>query len=408
MIWYVTKDCERVAGIDFKKYPELWVVSNHAPLADMLQKIYPERIILSEKNEGTPELLEKYFEEIKKLDKDPEIIVFKNSSQIERFIKERGWKLLNPSAKLIEKFEHKLNQYKWLKQIKGINVPMTEIAELKKFDFEEIKKNIGTPFVLQYNLGHTGSGTKIVGNMETLEEEKAKYPDREARAVQLIKGDSLTLNACVLENEVSVGSISLQLTGISGLTDVKLATVGNDWAYITNNIKKNERENIVEVAIKIGRAMQKAGWKGLFGLDVIIETDTRDVYVIEINARQAASASFETRLRNIMKETGPLDWHLAALQGKKMMVENEKTLNASQVFLRKQNGAFAERFQNVARVGEYNESLDLIKEKALFDLQNETNLFIIPQNKTGYKPNEEILRIQMKGSFMEKMFFTAH
>src|SRR3989344_8820005 len=112
MMWYVTKDSERAAGINFKKYPELRIVSNRAPLADMLQKMYPRKVFLSKENKGTLELLEAYAKHIEKLDRTPEILVFKNSSQIERLAKEKKWKLLNPDAELIEKFEHKLNQYK--------------------------------------------------------------------------------------------------------------------------------------------------------------------------------------------------------------------------------------------------------------------------------------------------------
>src|SRR3989344_564783 len=368
MIWYVTKDIERALGIDFEKYSDVRVVSNHSPLADLFKKFYPARILLKEEGGSTLELLEKIALEIQKKDKNPEIIVFKNSSQIERCIKKNKWTLLNPKAKLIEKFEHKINQY---------------------------------------NLGHTGSGTKIIDEAKTLEEEKTKYPKREAKITKFIYGDCVTLNACVLETEIAVGAISLQLTGINGLTDNKLATVGNDWAYVENNLDKKQLEGIKKIAVRVGEVMREAKWKGLFGLDIIVEKETKDLYVIEINARQPASASFETRLRNLQKENGPMDWHYTALKDKNISIEAEKAIRASQMFLRKQNGALAERFQKIDKVGEYDSALNLIEEKALFELEDKSDLFVIPQNKKEYKPNEEIVRIQMLGSFMERMFPTA-
>ncbi|OGY60131.1 MAG: hypothetical protein A3F24_02950 [Candidatus Colwellbacteria bacterium RIFCSPHIGHO2_12_FULL_44_17] len=407
MIWYVTKDIERALGIDFEKYSDVRVVSNHSPLADLFKKFYPARILLKEEGGSTLELLEKIALEIQKKDKNPEIIVFKNSSQIERCIKKNKWTLLNPKAKLIEKFEHKINQYNLLKNVKGIRLPETKIAVLEKLDFEKIKKELGAPFILQYNLGHTGSGTKIIDEAKTLEEEKTKYPKREAKITKFIYGDCVTLNACVLETEIAVGAISLQLTGINGLTDNKLATVGNDWAYVENNLDKKQLEGIKKIAVRVGEVMREAKWKGLFGLDIIVEKETKDLYVIEINARQPASASFETRLRNLQKENGPMDWHYTALKDKNISIEAEKAIRASQMFLRKQNGALAERFQKIDKVGEYDSALNLIEEKALFELEDKSDLFVIPQNKKEYKPNEEIVRIQMLGSFMERMFPTA-
>ncbi len=43
--------------------------------------------------------------------------------------------------------------------------------------------------------------------------------------------------------------------------------------------------------------MSRDGWKGLFGADVIMDEKTGQLYLLEINARQPASTTFESRLQ---------------------------------------------------------------------------------------------------------------
>jgi hypothetical protein len=44
--------------------------------------------------------------------------------------------------------------------------------------------------------------------------------------------------------------------------------------------------------------MSAQGWRGLFGIDVIKDLERNAIHLIEINARQPASTSFEAKLQN--------------------------------------------------------------------------------------------------------------
>ena len=61
------------------------------------------------------------------------------------------------------------------------------------------------------------------------------------------------------------------------------------------NVKKIEK-----IAEKIGQKMQKDGWKGLLGIDIVYDETLDELHLIEINARQPASTTFESELQEIL------------------------------------------------------------------------------------------------------------
>jgi hypothetical protein len=47
----------------------------------------------------------------------------------------------------------------------------------------------------------------------------------------------------------------------------------------------------------VGQKLASQGWRGLFGIDVVLDEKQQKVYLIEINARQPASTTFESTLQ---------------------------------------------------------------------------------------------------------------
>ena len=68
---------------------------------------------------------------------------------------------------------------------------------------------------------------------------------------------------------------------------------------------------------EMGKRMRDDGWKGLFGVDVILDSKTGKIYLLEINARQSASATYESQLQKKSNPSGlsVFEAHLASLLG---------------------------------------------------------------------------------------------
>lgn len=284
MITYVTKDRERAEGM----------IENG------------DYSIVSGGGESTLEILQKV-----SLPKNSEIVVFKNTIQIEEVIKEKGWKLLNPSAELAEKIENKITQVAWLDELTSL-LPPHKVSLTKNISWKK------TPFILQWAHSHTGAGTFLINSEKDLVELQTKFPEREARATDYIPGSMFTANIVVAKDKILVGNMSYQITGIPPFTDNPFSTIGNDWSVPQSILTETRISEFAEIAQKIGKKLQNEKWKGLFGIDVIYDEEHDCLFLIEINARQPASTTYESQLQMKARDLGvpgitTFEAHLAAL-----------------------------------------------------------------------------------------------
>ncbi|MBU1895380.1 NUDIX domain-containing protein, partial [Patescibacteria group bacterium] len=134
-------------------------------------------------------------------------------------------------------------------------------------------------------------------------------------------------------------------------------------------------------ATDIGNKLRHDGWKGLFGIDVVMDEKSGKLYLIEINARQPASTSYESSLQipNNKYQITSFEAHIMALLDQ----------NLSEFELTKiRDGA-----QVVQRVTKAIPSLPEPK------LYKQENFKYIKYNNT--KPEADLLRMQTPHSIME-------
>lgn len=409
---YVTRDIERAEG--FISLPVgYYIVANVSTHAEMVQAKHPEQVLLvrSDKPLDTLDLLEhpatdSFVKSILKISgKKPNILVFKNTPRIERYVQQKGWHLLNPSAKLAERLEHKITQIAALGPAARFLVPGTRLALCMELAWE------GTPFILQFGHAHTGEGTILVQNVEQLATIQQQFPQREVRVSPFVKGDVYTSNNCVIPKKrllknafgllsrpkTLVGNISYQITGLAPFTDLPFSTVGNDWkkgAALSVELQKQ----YAEMARAVGARLASLGWKGLFGIDAILEKSTQRFYLLEINARQPASATFESTLQDAARGGAPtlttFEAHIESLTGEIASEAQLQQITDGGQVIQRLTTAVAAELQNTP---------DLISKKA--ELLRAEGYAVIEYANT--KPNSDLLRIQSKKGIIDSPLCTT-
>jgi len=332
----VTRDIERALGIE--PCGHYRIITNTGTYAEIWRKKYPHYVFLIDRKSGD-EPLDTYAllihpetEKIINIDTsvEPSIIVFKSTSRIETFCTEKKWKLLNSPAALAEKIENKISQVQWLGTAADY-LPPHEISKVSDISDTSVKK----PFILQWAHSHTGAGTILIPSGKQgdtiIAELKKKFPDRECRCTEYIKGPMFTANICVVgsgSQKILIGNVSYQITGILPFTDNPFATVGNDWSLPHSLLSENKLAEFKKIATDVGQKMFSAGWRGLFGIDCIYDEERDNLHLIEINARQPASTMYESELQEKVRDTTADDTgigagmtifevHMAALTGQK-------------------------------------------------------------------------------------------
>lgn len=377
---YITRDIERATGLKLNT-PDYYIISNYSDFAKRWTN-NKKNILLINENEplDTWQLLQnkKTSEFIAPL-KNPNILVFKNTSQIERICEKNNWKLLNPRSTLSNKIEEKISQVKWLGNLRKY-LPDTKIELCKNIVFS------GKRFIVQFNRSHTGTGTILVGSDSELKKIQQIFPNRETRVTKYIEGPAFTSNNVVTKDKVLIGNISYQITGLQPFTDQKFATIGNDWGVVKKLLNKSQIDQFKRITIDVGKKLQADGWRGLFGIDAILEQKTGKLYLIEINARQPASTSYESILQKIrnpkseIKNLTTFEAHLAALLDIDLSkYEIAKIDDGAQIISR-----------ITKHISRNNPETIKILNKQGFD--------VIPYNNT--KPGSDLLRIQSNISIM--------
>jgi len=282
----------------------------------------------------------------------------------------------------VEKYENKISQYKWLKTIIPASLPKTVITTPNKSSFQKLKKTLGSSFIGQFNRSHTGQGTLLISQAKQWKELIEKFPQRQIKCTQFINSPAITVSICLWQKCVLIGTPSYQITGLKQLTDFPYSTTGNDWSLAQKTLNSNDFKTIKALSEKIGQAMIKNGWQGLFGIDFI---KGKKWLVIEINARQPASTGLETALQKKQgKGITIFAAHVAALlhlplpgTGEQIEKSFQRINRGAQIIIRKKN-------KNSLKFKKINYSDIKIIKGDLKTEKHNTELFRIQNLKTGF------------------------
>jgi hypothetical protein len=377
---YIARDIERALGLD-PDTEGYFIISNNTPFANLVSKNKKNVLLIeSEKILDTHELLEhKLTTTFLKKNKISSVVVFKNTKKIESICSENYWKVLNPPAELSNSIEEKLSQLKILEDLSDL---FLDYAILKCKNISWLGKKI----VVQFNHSHTGSGTILIDSEEKLNTIKENFPEREARVAHFIEGPMFTSNNIVSDWGLFTGNISYQMTGMKPFTDRPFATIGNDWGVAEKMLTKTQKEYYKMIADSVGEKLKTLGWKGMFGIDVILDQEKDKLYLIEINARQTASSTFESKLQKKegVNGTSVFDAHLASLLNLNLsMSEITKINSGSQII------------QRILR----DEKLKCSPSDILIDLRKE-NFNVIKYENINIE--SELFKVQSDESIMEE------
>lgn len=409
---YVTRDIERALG--FASLPtEYAIVANHTPYAETIQAKFPDQVLLVRGDVAldTIDLLqhpatEAFVKNLEKMHgKKPAVVVFKNTVRIERFAAEKKWRLLNPSAALAERLENKITQIASLGPAARFLIPGTSVVPCWKLTWD------GVPFVLQFGHAHTGEGTILVNSSAQLAEIQQRFPQREVRVSPFVKGPVYTSNNCVVpkprslkklfgifnSSQTLVGNISYQITGLAPFTDLPFSTVGNDWKKGAA-LSAVLRQQYEDMARACGARLATLGWKGLFGIDAILDEAAQRFYLIEINARQPASTIFESELQDAVRGENTtitsFEAHLEALRGVDVGDTHLQKISEGGQMIQRLTTSIAEQLQHSPEC--------MRKKAAALRIEGYT---VIEYANT--KPNSDLLRIQSKKGIIDSPLCTT-
>lgn len=173
-----------------------------------------------------------------------------------------------------------------------IRMPEYEIKYMNELDkaaaYRDLREQFGS-FVLQDEESSGSKGTYVIHNhddyVDAIRALKKFSRGRTIVASKFVKGEVSSIQVCITKYGVFSGGIQRQLVdskhlcnpSIEGATRWCGGEVGTDYPDIVQHQSQ-------EIATVVGSELASHGYKGIFGVDLIV-TPENEVYAIEINAR---------------------------------------------------------------------------------------------------------------------------
>lgn len=253
----------------------------------------------------------------------PLIIPYKPSSKMLRMAEENGWRVAaNPMRFGKKLFEDKI-KFRRLLQRLGVAVPEGEICSISELDFEKASQKYGLPFFIQHPQSGGGKGNFLIKEwrdfveaLKALREITKGQGEEEVLVAEFVQGPSPSLTGCVTKHGILSTSLQDQILDAEELFNKQGRYglfCGHDWTKAKFDLRVEKQAD--EIVEKVGQHFKKLGYKGIFGLDFVLDEKRGRLYVTECNPRLLGSFPTITMVQIRNGEPAILGFHILEFLG---------------------------------------------------------------------------------------------
>ncbi len=204
--------------------------------------------------------------------------------ETEELARELGQKIALPPAKLRKHIDSKITTTK-LGNEAGIKSAPNTMGRAKTY--EALRKlatsaALGTDLVVQTPYGDSGRTTFFIKSQADWDKYAEDLQNEPLKVMKRINHLPGTVEAIATKHGTLVGPLQTDITGFAEVTPYKGGWCGND---VFHDGLAKERKALQRMAQKLGDKLYKTGYRGAFCMDFLIDTDSGQVYLGEINPR---------------------------------------------------------------------------------------------------------------------------
>lgn len=326
--------------------------------------------------------------------------------------------LLTSPLKLKDYFDDKIRVRKNMCREK-IDVIYGEIAQLSRTRYADLRKKYGNKLVVQLKYGSSGMNTFLAKSPRCFQQIKRAHFSSRVNITKFIPRYSLNINVAILSlnnfPDIVISHPSLQLVGIKECSTKPFIYCGNDYTA-AKNVSPQTLKRAYKITTQTAEWMKMKGFRGIFGLDLLIEEEK--VYVLEINPRFQNSTSLLTLMEVRQGRLPFVAAHILEFMNKRDFfglgeaAETAATfkmpLEGAQLILHNNKNSFSSRIGGELLPGVYTlkgDNLKFIREGlSLLDCRNMDEFVItcsVPEKDKLVEKDAPLLKIQSLSSFLD-------
>ena len=233
---------------------------------------------------------EDFHARVKKNGGGGKVICVMFDEETEDLVADAGLEMALPPAKLRTRLDSKIETTRLGNEAGVASAPNTMgTAESFKALMKLAKTaKLGDDLVVQTPYGDSGRTTFFIKSEADWDKVSAKIIGQDLKVMKRINHLPGTIEGCATRHGTLVGPVMTDITGFEEITPYKGGWCGNDVS--TTILPDGVPEKVREMARKFGDRLYQEGYKGVFCVDFLLDTDDNEVYLGELNPRVSGAS----------------------------------------------------------------------------------------------------------------------
>lgn len=269
---------------------------------------------------------------------DPILYLYFANRSVEKFLKKRKIKFVGTTTSKFFDLRSKIGFYRLLDKL-GIKTPPHLYLKKKELDYQKLRSKFGD-FVIQRETRGGGKGTVFVFREDDFKRGLYKFQklsdEKMLRVTKYISGASPSIIICLTSSGAIYSPLQYQILSPKNYVNPRLGQgqfVGHDWS--SSNFPPKVQKQAQVIAEKLGNHL-KDKYRGIMGIDFILDEKREELYPIECNPRLLGSFPAFSMIQERQGEPQILYFHFLANIFPKVKVEVDKITR--QIAKRKKGG----------------------------------------------------------------------
>ncbi len=212
--------------------------------------------------------------------------------ETEKLAREIGAEVWFPPAALRERCDNKIETVRIGNKAGVPSVPNT-LAELSSYaDLQRVSKDagIGDDLVLQSAFGDSGHTTFFIKSEDDFRRHEHEIVGQgEIKIMKRIDCRGSAIEACATKQGTIVGPLMTELVGFKELTPYRGGWCGNE--IFDDAFTPEIRDTARDLTFRFGEQLRAEGYRGYFELDFLIDKNTGEIWLGELNPRITGASS---------------------------------------------------------------------------------------------------------------------
>ncbi len=221
----------------------------------------------------------------------PKVAMVFFDEETERICRELGYDLILPSAKLRNLLDSKIETTKLGNEAGAYSVPnvLTTADTYEELVAESTKAGLGTDLVVQTPYGDSGKTTFFIASEADWDRHSEDIIGEHLKIMKRINNTPVAVEAVLTSSGTLVGPFLTELAGFPELTPYKGGWCGNEMT--PDVLTSDQRTRARDLVRRVGEGLRKRGYRGFFEVDVLVDLDSDDVYLGELNPRISGASA---------------------------------------------------------------------------------------------------------------------